>query len=91
MGEKNEAGNMERNKNPICIKIFSGILYARISDARPSNSEKTILNLGFYAVKLSIKFEDKVMTYLGLRKCSSLLSIKGCLEMYDCKTKKAQM
>lgn len=32
---KNEAGNMEKNKNLNCIRIFSEILNARISDAMP--------------------------------------------------------
>ena len=31
---------MENNKNLICIKIFSEIWDARISDAMPSHSEK---------------------------------------------------
>lgn len=35
---KNEAGNIEKNKNLICIRIFSEVLDARISDAMPLHS-----------------------------------------------------
>ena len=36
---KNEAGNMEKNKSLICIRIFSEILDAKISDAMPLHSK----------------------------------------------------
>ena len=47
---QNEAGDKERNKNLVCIPIFSPeILDSRNGDAMPSQSwEKILLNWDFY-------------------------------------------